>query len=110
MSNENSNFDDLGTEARLAVFLSKAGALDHSLGFLTRRIRNDFGSCKDGLGIVIEELRGQVPQCFAEEKVDEHRTRKQLDAMPNNHDELMAGIGRYFAERKAVKTAMAKGH
>lgn len=109
MSNSKLDFDDLSTEAAIAVRLAQAGALDSSLGFLVNRLRADgYGMAGANLGFGIEQYKRSVPQCFAESKPDEQQTRKLLDAMPDGRADLMAGLAAKFAERAATKAAMAK--
>lgn len=108
---ETVNFDDLqdlGTEARLAVALARSGATDSALGFLARRIRNEYGACATGLNTVIEEIKSQVPQCFHEEPADPLATQKAINAMPDGREETMAGLADFFRRRSEAKAAMAR--
>lgn len=92
---------ELSTEAALAVRLCQAGCLDGSLGFLTRQLRTDgYSMPNTDLSLGIEKYRGLMPQCFAESKPDENRTRRLLDAMGDGRADLMEALNAEFGKRR----------
>lgn len=108
MATEN-DFCDLSTEGQMVARLVQSGATNNALGFLVRQLRADgYGSRMGDLDLGVDRYRQSMPQCFHEQKPDPLATKRKVDAMPDGNDELMAGLAAAFAQRKAVKVAMAK--
>lgn len=103
------DFCDLSTEGQIVARLVQSGATNNALGFLVRQLRADgYSSRMSDLHLGIDRYRSDMPACFHEQEVDTQRTRKMVDAMSDGTAEMMSGLAAAFAQRKAVKAAMAK--